>query len=179
MSKILQKLDLINNKSRNTEEENMLSRERNSSFDSFSAGEESSETIISADVSFKGSIRFKNSLHIDGKFEGDISSKGVLHIGKTGEVKAEIKVGTAVVEGVVNGNITAEEKIELKSTAQLFGDIKAARIAIAEGVTFVGKCNVNPSNEKPEITSFDEDAKAPVQAPRKIEEKKEENKPSL
>jgi len=149
MSKILQKLDLANKFKK--EEQSMLSKDRSSGFDSFGVGEEASETVLSSDVSFKGSIKFKNSLRIDGKFEGDISSKGTLFIGRTGEIKAEIKVGTAIIEGMVNGNIVAEEKVELKSTAHLFGDVKAARIAIAEGVTFVGKCNVNPSNEKPEL----------------------------
>ncbi|MFC2140602.1 polymer-forming cytoskeletal protein [Candidatus Auribacterota bacterium] len=164
MSRILKKLDLVNKSKK--EEDTMLSRERSTGFDSFGMSEESGETVLSSDVSFKGSIKFKNTLRIDGKFEGDIASKGILCVGKSGEIKAEIKVGTAVVEGVINGNITAEEKIELKSTAQLFGDIKAARIAIAEGVTFVGKCNVNPSNERPEISSEE-----PVK--KEIKEKKE------
>ena len=108
-------------------------------------------TILSKDVEFKGSLTFKDNLRIDGKFEGDISSAGTIHIGESGEVKAEIKVGHAVIEGEVHGNVIAEEKIELLSSAQLFGDIKASRLAINEGVVFVGKCEVNPSGAKIEV----------------------------
>ena len=108
------------------------------------------ETVISADAAFKGSISFQSSLRIDGKFEGEISSKGTLVVGKTGLVKAEIKVGNMVVEGKIQGNVQADERIELRSNAQLFGDIKANTLMMAEGVSFVGKCNVNPNNEKVE-----------------------------
>ena len=68
-----------------------------------------------------------------------------MFISKTGSVKAEIKVNTVIVEGEVNGNITATELVDLRSTARLFGDIKAEKLIVAEGVVFVGKCDVNPS----------------------------------
>jgi cytoskeletal protein CcmA (bactofilin family) len=108
----------------------------------------SDETVLSSDVEFKGSLKFKNNLRIDGKFEGDITSPGMLHIGESGQLKGEISVGDASVEGKIHGNIVAGGKVELRSTAQLFGDVKAARLVINEGVTFVGKCDVNPSSSK-------------------------------
>ena len=148
MSFILKKLDSINTDSfeRKEEEPSMLSKE-NTGFDGAGAGSKS-DSLLSADAHFNGSISFKSFLRIDGQFDGKVSSKGTLYVGKTGVVKADIKVGNIVVEGKITGNVEASEKIELRQTAQLFGDIKANKLIIAEGVSFVGKCDVNPGNEK-------------------------------
>jgi len=109
-------------------------------------------TLLGSDSCFKGSIHFKDRLRIDGQFEGEIHSKGTLHIGKTDILKAKIKVGMVVAEGKIQGNIHAKDKVELCSTAQLFGNLKANSLTVAEGVTFVGHCEVNPQKEK--IESF-------------------------
>lgn len=101
------------------------------------------ETVISPDAEFKGSLKFKDSLRIDGSFEGEIDSQGTLFVGKSGIVKAEIHVGNIIVEGKIEGNVTCDDKIELRSTAKMFGDIQAARLTIAEGVNIVGKCSVS------------------------------------
>jgi len=61
------------------------------------------ETVISPDAEIKGSIKFKDSLRIDGTFEGEIDSKGTLFIGKGGSTKAEIHVGNIIVEGKARG----------------------------------------------------------------------------
>jgi cytoskeletal protein CcmA (bactofilin family) len=58
-------------------------------------------------------------------------------------------VGTVVVRGKVAGNVTAKDKIEVKSRTELFGDIRAAKLVIEEGVTFVGKTEVNPNKVAP------------------------------
>ena len=54
-----------------------------------------------------------------------------------------------MVRGKVNGNINAKEKIEIKAKAEVFGDIRATKLAIEEGVTFVGKTEVNPNKVAP------------------------------
>lgn len=106
-------------------------------------------TNLSADVEIKGSIKFNDSLRLDGTFEGDLSSQaGLLIIGKNGNIHARISVGSIIVEGKVYGNIHAADKVELRSTAQHFGDIKASRLVVEEGVVFVGKCEVNPQKAK-------------------------------
>jgi len=105
------------------------------------------KTNLCSDVEFKGAISFKDFLRLDGKFEGELTSPGTLIIGENGLVKAEISVGNVIVEGKVYGNITAQDKIELRGNAQLFGDIKATRLVISEGVVFVGKSDVNPNNK--------------------------------
>ena len=99
---------------------------------------------LNHEVEINGSIRFNNKLTLEGKIEGEIDAKGSLIIGKNGKVKGNIKAQQASIQGTVEGNISANEKVELKSNAKVIGDIKASKLAIEEGVTFCGKCEVNP-----------------------------------
>jgi cytoskeletal protein CcmA (bactofilin family) len=61
----------------------------------------------------------------------------------------------------VNGNITAKEKIDLKTKTELFGDIRASKLSVEEGVTFVGKTEVNPNKVSPTPAARPEGAKPP------------------
>lgn len=105
----------------------------------------STKNILSSDVEIKGSIKFQNELIIDGKIEGEIVSSGVLTVGENAEIRGEIKTKSVTVLGKVHGNITVDERCELKTRAQLIGDLKAARLMIEEGATFVGKSEVTPN----------------------------------
>jgi cytoskeletal protein CcmA (bactofilin family) len=104
-----------------------------------------SKNTLSADVEIKGSIKFTNELIIDGKVEGEIVSSGVLTVGENAEIRGEIKTKSVSVLGKVHGNITVDERCELKARAVLMGDLKAARLIIEEGATFVGKSEVTPN----------------------------------
>lgn len=147
MSFILKKLDSING-SPSKEEEDVTMLSKDSDVNGLDRAGGKNDSLLSTDASFNGSISFKTFLRIDGQFEGEIKSKGTLFVGKTGVVKADIKVGNIIVEGKIHGNVQAQEKIDLRQSAQLFGDIKANKLIIAEGVSFVGNCDVNPTNEK-------------------------------
>ena len=70
-------------------------------------------------------------------------------LGDNAVVKGNIDVASVVVRGKVNGNIAAKEKIEIKAKAEMFGDIRAPKLVIEEGVTFVGKIEVNPNKVSP------------------------------
>jgi cytoskeletal protein CcmA (bactofilin family) len=94
---------------------------------------------LSSDIEIKGSIKFQKELLIDGKVEGKIKSNGVLTIGENADIRGEIKVKSITVYGKVQGNITVGERCELKSTGTLQGDLKAARLVVEEGATFIGK----------------------------------------
>jgi len=131
--------------------------------------EHSGKDILSSDVEIKGSIKFQKELLIDGKVEGEINSEGVLTIGENADIRGEIKTKSIVVFGKVHGNITVNERCELKSKCTLQGDLKAARLVIEEGATFIGKSEVTSgmsvtaaktsSSSRPEIMRNDESNK--------------------
>src|SRR6266550_5807824 len=97
---------------------------------------------LSSDVEIEGSITFQKELLIDGKVLGQINSDGMLTIGENAHIRGEIKTKYVTVHGNVNGEITAE-RCELKSKCTVRGDLKAARLIIEEGATFIGR-SLNP-----------------------------------
>ena len=129
--------------------------------------EHAGKDILSSDVEIKGSIKFQKELLIDGKVEGEINSDGVLTIGENADIRGEIKTKSITVYGKVQGNITVAERCELKSKCTLQGDLKAARLVIEEGATFIGKSEVTSgmtaaakSPPRPEVVRNEEPVKA-------------------
>jgi cytoskeletal protein CcmA (bactofilin family) len=114
---------------------------------------EKTTTTLGKETSFNGVLRFKESLKIDGTFEGEIESPGFLYIENGATVKANIKVGSVVVGGVVRGNIEASERLEMLTTGKVFGNIRTAKLNIADGVVFEGKCEMIKNPEKLDIFS--------------------------
>jgi cytoskeletal protein CcmA (bactofilin family) len=100
---------------------------------------------LSSDVEIKGTLKFQNDLVFDGKIEGEIQSNATLTVGKSAHVQGELKSKSFIIHGSVQGNIDAAERVELKATAQLVGDLRAGRIIIEDGATFVGKSEVSPN----------------------------------
>jgi cytoskeletal protein CcmA (bactofilin family) len=116
-------------------------------------GIEKITTTLGKETSFDGVLRFKESLKIDGTFEGQIESPGFLYIENGATVKADIKVGSVVVGGVVRGNIEASERLEMLTTGKVFGNIRTAKLNIADGVVFEGKCEMIKNPDKLDIFS--------------------------
>ncbi len=108
-----------------------------------------SKNILGSDVEIKGNVKFTGELAFDGKLEGEVQTEGVLNLGDGAVINGNITAQSVVVRGKVRGNITAKEKIDIKAKTELFGDIRAAKLAIEEGVTFVGKTEVNPNKVSP------------------------------
>jgi cytoskeletal protein CcmA (bactofilin family) len=121
------------------------------------------KNVLANDVDIKGTIKFENELIFDGKIEGEILSEGMLVIGKNAEVRGEVKTKSVTVHGTVFGNITVTEKAELKSSSQLTGDLKATRIIIEEGATFIGKSEVTPNKAALKTPSGPSTPSAPVE----------------
>jgi cytoskeletal protein CcmA (bactofilin family) len=126
--------------------------------------EHSGKDVLSSDVEIKGTIKFQKELLIDGKVEGEINSDGVLTVGENADIRAEIKTKSITIYGKVQGNVTVSERCELKSKCTLQGDLKAARLIIEEGATFIGKSEVSSGMSvkaatKPEVVRHEESAK--------------------
>ncbi len=97
------------------------------------------------DCKITGTIKFDGPMRIDGKVDGKIvTDNGKLVIGETGTVNADINTKSAIVEGRVDGKITASDKVVLKQKSHFIGDLQAKTLVVEEGVVFVGRCNVKP-----------------------------------
>jgi cytoskeletal protein CcmA (bactofilin family) len=129
--------------------------------------EHSGKDVLSSDVEIKGTIKFQKELLIDGKVEGEINSDGALTVGENADIRAEVKTKSITIYGKVQGNITVSERCELKSKCTLQGDLKAARLIIEEGATFIGKSEVSSgmsvkaasSGSRPEVVRHEDSAK--------------------
>jgi len=100
------------------------------------------EKILDVSAAMQGSLVFSDpvNLRINGKFEGSLTTKGKLIIGKSANVAADISGENIVISGIVRGNIKASVLLNLDATAQVHGDIEAAKLSIEEGAVFNGKC---------------------------------------
>ncbi len=108
-------------------------------------GQATLNSMLGQGCKIKGEIEIQGTMRIDGQFEGSISCPDTLIIGKSGVVKAEVKVKNAVIGGKLIGNIVAANKIELQSGSHVEGDISTARLVIDEGVFFEGNCKMGTS----------------------------------
>ncbi|QOI99416.1 MAG: polymer-forming cytoskeletal protein [Phycisphaeraceae bacterium] len=112
--------------------------------------DETHVTIIGRDARFKGEMAFDNSCKILGSFEGRIVSQGEIHIADGASCKASIEAKSVMVEGIVEGDVMARERLSLTAKAKVRGDIVAAALVVAEGASFVGQCKVGPAAAKGE-----------------------------
>ena len=111
------------------------------------------KNVLNSDVEIKGNLKFAGELTFEGKLEGEINSEGTLNLGDSAIITGNINANSVVVRGKVTGNVSAKEKIELKAKTELFGDVRSAKLVMEEGVTFVGKTEVNPNKVSPSPAS--------------------------
>lgn len=102
------------------------------------------DKILDVDAAVQGTLCFKDpvNLRINGKFEGTLETKGNLTIGPTAQVNANITGENIIVAGKVKGKIIARERLTLLPSAILEGDISPAKLNVAEGAVFEGKCKM-------------------------------------
>lgn len=95
-----------------------------------------------------GETSFQAMLRVDGHLTGRVTSEsGTLIVGSTGRVDANILVAAAVINGTVNGDIVATEKLELGRTAQVLGNVQAPRLLIEDGALIEGSCSMIKARE--------------------------------
>jgi cytoskeletal protein CcmA (bactofilin family) len=96
-------------------------------------------TLIARTCEIEGHLSGSGDVNIHGRFKGQVSGSGQLFIAESGHAEATLHARTIVVAGTVTGDLTANEKIELRPSATLHGNITAPRILIQEGATFEGQ----------------------------------------
>jgi cytoskeletal protein CcmA (bactofilin family) len=98
-----------------------------------------------------GETEFHAMLRVDGHLIGTVSSEsGTLIIGTNGQVDANISVAAAMVNGAVNGDIIASEKLQLGRTARVMGNIQSPRLIVEEGAILEGSCSMLKARETQE-----------------------------
>ncbi|HWB63294.1 MAG TPA: polymer-forming cytoskeletal protein [Chitinophagales bacterium] len=106
-------------------------------------------TTINGDVTTEGDVR------IDGRVNGNVTSKAKTVVGAAGVIEGDIQCQNAHIEGRVTGNVEASELLFLSKTAHITGDITIKKLVVEEGAKFTGRCVMgmsiarNENNEKP------------------------------
>ena len=100
-------------------------------------------TVLGSNAVFKGELNFKNTLYIDGKFEGKVKTSDKLIVAEEGTVLADIEAGIVICKGRIRGNITASQKVEIHSTGKVLGDVLSPALMIELGAVFNGKSNMS------------------------------------
>lgn len=102
------------------------------------------EKILDVDAAMQGSLSFKDpvNLRINGKFEGNLDTRGNLTIGTAAVINADIIGDNIIIGGKVKGKITARERLTLLPQAIVEGYIYPAKLNITEGAVFEGHCTM-------------------------------------
>jgi len=108
-------------------------------------------SLIGPGTEFKGTLKDREGVRIDGKFEGEVETGGSLIVGEDAVVHANIKAAAVLIAGRVTGDIDCEGKVEIFPTGSLEGKVKASDLTIAEGAFFNGECRMSPSVHRVEI----------------------------
>ena len=106
-------------------------------------------SVLGSGIIWKGNLRGSGGVRIEGAFEGDITVRGMVIIGETGRVTCQnLKANSVIVAGTVNGSITAE-KLDIRSTGRVWGDVSVVALATEEGAFLRGQVRME---EKIEVT---------------------------
>jgi cytoskeletal protein CcmA (bactofilin family) len=100
-------------------------------------------TVIGSSIVIDGEISGEEDLVIQGTVKGKIQLRESLYVEGSGVLEADIDVQNADISGQVTGNVTASDKVELKTQCRVIGDIKAPRILIADGASFKGNVDMD------------------------------------
>jgi cytoskeletal protein CcmA (bactofilin family) len=114
-------------------------------------------TYFGPKTSVEGTVTGSEPVIIEGHVKGTINLTGELRIGTQARVEAKVHARNVMIEGKVNGDTSADERVELVATASVDGNIKAPKIVVAEGARFRG--NVDMGSAKPATTSENAAAK--------------------
>jgi len=115
---------------------------------------EQTDTRLGKHTRFVGTLRFKSSARISGTYEGEIEAEGFLYIEDGASVQADVKARNIVVGGKVTGNLEARGEIEMLPGCVVYGNVRAGRVRIADGVVFEGRCEMLRNSDGIDVFSL-------------------------
>lgn len=136
-------------------------------------------TILGPDAKFKGELSFDSAAKVQGSIEGAIKSKGKVLIADGSTCKASIAAREVEVEGHIEGNVDASERVEVKPNGRITGDIVSARMTMADGAAIDGHVRIGLDGKQPSREASRETSRAAaVIEPKTVEGKVEAARPS-
>jgi cytoskeletal protein CcmA (bactofilin family) len=90
--------------------------------------------------SFKGELEFEDTMRIDGKFNGKITSKNELIVGESATIEGDLHIGRIAISGTVIGKIIATQRVEIHRNGKVYSDVDTPALIIEEGAIFQGNC---------------------------------------
>ena len=124
------------------------------------------QATIGKSLVIKGEVTGSESLYIDGRVEGSINLSGNrVTVGRNGVVAANINAREIVVLGKVRGNLTASDRVDIRSDGSLTGDVVAARISIEDGAFFKGGIDIRKGGQPGQQKANGEDKGVPASEP--------------
>ena len=125
-------------------------------------------SVLGAGIIWQGSLNGSGGVRIEGTFEGQIAIKGLLVVGETGKVTCEeVRAANVIVAGAVKGNITAQ-KVEIRATGRVWGDIVTTAFATEEGAFLRGQIRMEDAIDLDAVS-----ASLPITQPNKVESAKD------
>ena len=106
-------------------------------------------TILGKGSSFEGKLTFEGTVRIDGCFSGEIQTEGTLLVGETAEVRANVRAATVIVQGKIEGDISASESLTIQAPARVVGNLSTPNLMIERGSFFEGQCSMTTAESSP------------------------------
>ena len=127
------------------------------------------QATIGKSLVIKGEVTGSESLYIDGRVKGSINLAGNrVTVGRNGVVAANINAREIVVLGKVRGNLTASDRVDIRSDGSLTGDVIAARISIEDGAFFKGGIDIRKGGQPNQAKPNGEDKSVPAAEPAAV-----------
>ena len=101
-------------------------------------------TVIGADTHIEGKMTFQKGAKINGKLDGEVTGPGELTVSNNAVCRANVDAGSVNVNGSIEGNVRAKDKVALNNGGRVKGDIVAAKMVMAEGASLFGNVAVGP-----------------------------------
>ena len=104
-------------------------------------------SVLGPGINWQGNLRGSGGVRIEGAYEGEIAIRGMVVIGETGRITCEnLRANTVIVAGAVRGNVTAE-KLEIRSTGRVWGDVTVTAFSTEEGAFLRGQVRMEDKVE--------------------------------
>jgi cytoskeletal protein CcmA (bactofilin family) len=108
--------------------------------------------FLGAGTSYEGRLSFQGSVRIDGNFQGEVESEGVLVVGREAFIRGQVKVGQLISSGRIEGEIAAKERCVFHKTASFKGAVVTPALVVEDGAVIDGSVSMNTNGTPPALT---------------------------